>query len=62
MSAEPVVPVTPVILLVALLLSIFAPAIGMWPLLALVLDDRLEHLWLRIRGRRPAAPGTARAR
>jgi uncharacterized membrane protein len=52
--AEPLVPITPVIIFVALILSIVAPAIGMWPLLALVLDDRLEALWLRIRGRRPA--------
>lgn len=50
--AEPVVPVTPLILLVALVLSVFVPAAGMWPLLALVLDDRIEHLWLRVRGRR----------
>jgi TMEM175 potassium channel family protein len=59
--AEPVSLVTPAILLVALVLSIFVPAIGSWPLLALVLDDRLEHLWLRIRGKRPAAPGKAPA-
>jgi uncharacterized membrane protein len=50
--AEPVSLVTPAILLVALLLSIFVPAIGMWPLLALVVDDRLEHLWFRVRGKR----------
>lgn len=59
--AEPVSLVTPVILLVALVLSVFAPAVGSWPLLALVLDDRIEHLWLRIRGKRPAAPGRVRA-
>jgi uncharacterized membrane protein len=50
--AEPVSLVTPAILFVALILSIFAPAIGMWPLLALVLDDRIQHLWLRLRGKR----------
>ncbi len=50
--AEPVVPVTPVILFVALVLSIFAPSVGMWPLLALVLEDRLEQGWLRLRGKR----------
>lgn len=63
--AEPTTLVTPAILLVALVLSIFAPAVGSWPLLALVLDDRIEHLWLRLRGKRgrglPAAPGTAPA-
>jgi uncharacterized membrane protein len=50
--AEPVSLVTPAILFVALILAVFAPAVGMWPLLALVLDDRIEHLWLRVRGRR----------
>ena len=50
--AEPVVPMTALILLVALVLSVFVPAVGMWPLLALVLDDRIEGLWLRLRGRR----------
>jgi uncharacterized membrane protein len=63
--AEPTSLVTPLILLVALVLSIFVPAIGSWPLLALVLDDRLQHLWLRLRGKRgparPAAPGRAPA-
>jgi TMEM175 potassium channel family protein len=50
--AQPVSLVTPIILLVALVLSIFVPGIGSWPLLALVLDDRIEHLWLRVRGKR----------
>jgi uncharacterized membrane protein len=50
--AEPVSLVTPIILLIALVLSIFVPPIGSWPLLALVLDDRIEHLWLRLRGKR----------
>jgi uncharacterized membrane protein len=50
---RPIVPVVPLILLVALLLSVVAPAVGSWPLFALVLDDRLEALWLRAR-RRPA--------
>lgn len=59
--AEPVSLVTPAILVVALVLSIFIPAVSTWPLLALVLDDRIEHLWLRLRGKRPAAPGRARA-
>jgi uncharacterized membrane protein len=59
--AEPVSLVTPAILLVALVLSIFVPAVSTWPLLALVLDDRIEHLWLRLRGKRPAAPGKARS-
>lgn len=43
---------TPAILFVALVLSIFVPGFGSWPLLALVLDDRIEHLWLRVRGKR----------
>jgi uncharacterized membrane protein len=63
--AEPTSLVTPLILLVALVLSIFVPSIGSWPLLALVLDDRIEHLWLRLRGKRgpgrPAVPGRAPA-
>ncbi len=50
--AEPVSLITPAILFVALLLSIFVPSAGMWPLLALVLDDRIEHLWLRLRRKR----------
>lgn len=50
--AEPVSLVTPAILLVALVLSIFVPAVSTWPLLALVLDDRIEHLWLRLRRKR----------
>ena len=50
--AEPVVPVVPVLLLIAMVLAIFVPAIGSWPLFALVLDDRLEHAWLRLRGHR----------
>lgn len=49
---EPVSLVTPAILFVALVLSIFVPGFGSWPLLALVLDDRIEHLWLRVRGKR----------
>lgn len=50
--SRPLVPVTPLILLVALFASLAAPAVGSWPLFALVLDDRLEQLWLRIRGHR----------
>jgi uncharacterized membrane protein len=50
--AEPVSLVTPAILLVALVLSVFVPAVSTWPLLALVLEDRIEHLWLRVRGKR----------
>lgn len=50
---EPTSPMTAGILLVALLLSIAVPAVGSWPLIALVLDDRLEQLWVRLR-RRPA--------
>ena len=50
--AEPASLVPPLIIFVALVLSIFAPAIGSWPLLALVFDDRIQHLWLRLRGRR----------
>ncbi|HEV7654193.1 MAG TPA: TMEM175 family protein [Mycobacteriales bacterium] len=53
--AEPVSFVTPAILLVALVLATVQPAIGTWPLIALVLDDRLEHLWMRLRGHRHAA-------
>lgn len=49
---EPTSPVTAAILLVALLLSLVVPAVGSWPLIALVLDDRLEQLWIRIRRRR----------
>ena len=47
--SRPVVPVTPLILLVALLASLVVPGVGSWPLFALVFDDRLEALWLRIR-------------
>jgi uncharacterized membrane protein len=50
--AAPVSAVTPAILFVALILSIFVPSIGMWPLLALVVQDRIEGLWLRVRGKR----------
>jgi uncharacterized iron-regulated membrane protein len=50
--AEPVSFVTPVLLLVAMVLAVLQPAIGTWPLLALVLDDRIGHLWLRLRGKR----------
>jgi hypothetical protein len=49
--AAPVSAVTPAILFVALILSIFVPSIGMWPLLALVVQDRIERLWLRVRGK-----------
>jgi uncharacterized membrane protein len=50
--AEPVSFVTPVLLLIAMLLAVLNPAIGTWPLFALVVDDRIENLWLRIRGKR----------
>jgi TMEM175 potassium channel family protein len=50
--AEPVSFVTPVLLLIAMVLAILNPAIGTWPLFALVIDDRIENLWLRIRGKR----------
>jgi uncharacterized membrane protein len=50
--AEPVSFVTPVLLLIAMALAILNPAIGTWPLFALVVDDRIENLWLRIRGKR----------
>ena len=50
--AEPTSWVTPLILVVALVLAVFVPAIGSWPLIVLVLDDRIEHLWLRLRGKR----------
>jgi uncharacterized membrane protein len=46
--------VTAGILVVALLLSIVVPAVGSWPLIALVLDDRIEGLWARLRRRRTA--------
>ena len=40
------------ILFVALVLSLVAPGLGAWPLLALVLGDQLEALWLRLVPRR----------
>lgn len=52
MARRPVSVFTALILFVALVLSSFVPAAGMWPLFALVLDDRLENLWLRVRHRR----------
>jgi hypothetical protein len=43
---------TPIVIAIALVLSVVLPAVGAWPLLALVLDDRIESLWLRLRQRR----------
>jgi uncharacterized membrane protein len=56
-AGEATSPFTAAILLIALVLSTVAPAVGSWPLLALVLDDRLERLWTRLRRRRQAAAG-----
>jgi uncharacterized membrane protein len=58
--AEPVSFATPVVLLIAMLLAFVQPSIGTWPLFALVLDDRIERVWLRLTRRR-GAPGTGRA-
>jgi uncharacterized membrane protein len=60
--AEPVSFVTPVLLLIAMALAVLNPAIGTWPLFALVIDDRIEALWLRIRGRRGPGRRAARGR
>lgn len=49
--ARPTSLVTAVIVLVALLLSIVVPSVGSWPLIALVLSDRLDNLWVRLRRR-----------
>jgi uncharacterized membrane protein len=51
--------VTAGIVLVALVLSVVVPAVGSWPLIALVLDDRIEGLWARLRRRRPAQDGSS---
>jgi uncharacterized membrane protein len=50
--AEPTSLVPSLIIFVTMVLSIFLPGVGSWPLLALVFDDRIQHLWLRLRGRR----------
>ena len=50
--AEPVSFVTPVLLLIAMVLAVLNPAIGTWPLFALVIDDRIDNSWLRTRRRR----------
>jgi uncharacterized membrane protein len=58
--AEPVPLATPAIIFVAMVLSVFLPGVGSWPLLALVVDDRIQRAWLRLIHRRgPAAAGTA---
>jgi uncharacterized membrane protein len=49
---EPSSPMTALILLAALLLSLVVPAVGSWPLITLVLSDRLDRLWARLRRRR----------
>ena len=49
--ARPTSLITAGIVLVALLLSLVVPAVGSWPLIALVLSDRLDDLWARVRRR-----------
>jgi uncharacterized membrane protein len=48
---EPVSLITAAILLIALVLSIVVPAVGPWPLLALIFDDTIEKGLLRLRRR-----------
>jgi hypothetical protein len=48
---EPVSVVTAALLLIALVLSIVVPAVGTWPLLALVADDAIEKVVFKLLGR-----------